>query len=37
VVAAQLGLTMSDVGATLSSMLGGGYVNYFSLDNRADS
>lgn len=32
---AQLGLKMSDVGAALSSMLGGGYVNYFSLDNRS--
>jgi multidrug efflux pump len=37
VVTAQLGLTMSDVGATLSSMPGGGCANYFSLDNRADS
>ncbi len=27
-----LGLQMSDVGAALASMLGGGYVNYFSLD-----
>ncbi len=33
--AAQLGLTMSDVGAALSSMLGGGYVNYFTLSGRA--
>ncbi|MCX8570128.1 MULTISPECIES: efflux RND transporter permease subunit [Hyphomicrobiales] len=33
--AAQLGLKMSDVGAALGSMLGGGYVNYFSLDNRS--
>ncbi len=33
--AAQLGLTMSDVGSALSSMLGGGYVNYFSLDGRS--
>ncbi|HEX3859548.1 MAG TPA: efflux RND transporter permease subunit [Pseudolabrys sp.] len=32
---AQLGLKMSDVGAALASMLGGGYVNYFSLDNRS--
>jgi multidrug efflux pump len=32
---AQLGLTMRDVGSALSSMLGGGYVNYFSLDNRS--
>jgi multidrug efflux pump len=33
--AAQLGLTMSDVGSSLASMLGGGYVNYFSLDGRS--
>ncbi|MGH6968826.1 MAG: efflux RND transporter permease subunit, partial [Stellaceae bacterium] len=33
--AAQLGLRMSDVGATLSSMLGGGYVNYFDLEGRS--
>jgi multidrug efflux pump len=26
---------MSDVGAALASMLGGGYVNYFSLDGRS--
>src|SRR5664280_2041852 len=32
---AQLGLKMSDVGAALGGMLGGGYVNYFSLDNRS--
>lgn len=32
---AQLGLKMSDVGAALSGLLGGGYVNYFSLDNRS--
>jgi multidrug efflux pump len=32
---AQLGLKMSDVGGALASMLGGGYVNYFSLDNRS--
>jgi multidrug efflux pump len=32
---AQLGLTMSDVGAVLGSMLGGGYVNYFSLSGRS--
>jgi multidrug efflux pump len=32
---AQLGLNMSDVGAALSGLLGGGYVNYFSLDNRS--
>ncbi len=33
--AAQLGLKMSDVGSALASMLGGGYVNYFSLDGRS--
>jgi multidrug efflux pump len=32
---AQLGLKMSDVGAALGGMLGGGYVNYFSLDQRS--
>jgi multidrug efflux pump len=32
---AQLGLTMSDVGAVLGSMLGGGYVNYFNLSGRS--
>jgi multidrug efflux pump len=32
---ASYGLTMSDVGGALSSMLGGGYVNYFSLSGRA--
>lgn len=32
---AALGLQMSDVGAALGSMLGGGYVNYFSLDGRS--
>ncbi|HTZ77830.1 MAG TPA: efflux RND transporter permease subunit [Stellaceae bacterium] len=32
---AQLGLKMSDVGAAMSAMLGGGYVNYFSLDGRS--
>lgn len=32
---AQLGLNMSNVGAALGGMLGGGYVNYFSLDNRS--
>ncbi|MDP9127624.1 MAG: efflux RND transporter permease subunit, partial [Pseudomonadota bacterium] len=32
---AQFGLTMNDVGAALSSMLGGGYVNYFSLSGRS--
>jgi len=33
--AAQLGLTMNDIGNALSSMLGGGYVNYFSLGGRS--
>ena len=33
--AAQLGLKMSDVGSALTAMLGGGYVNYFSLDQRS--
>jgi multidrug efflux pump len=32
---AGLGLTMNDVGTALSSMLGGGYVNYFSLYGRS--
>ena len=32
---AQLGLTMRDVGDSLGSMLGGGYVNYFSLAGRS--
>jgi len=34
-LAAQLGLSMRDVGAALSAMLGGGYVNYFSLSGRS--
>ncbi len=33
--AAQLGLTMSDVGNAMSAMLGGGYVNYFSIEGRS--
>jgi multidrug efflux pump len=33
--AAQLGLKMSDIGSALGSLLGGGYVNYFSLDGRS--
>jgi multidrug efflux pump len=32
---ALLGLTMKDVGSALSSMLGGGYVNYFSISGRS--
>jgi multidrug efflux pump len=33
--AAQLGLTMADVGGALGAMLGGNYVNYFSLGGRS--
>jgi multidrug efflux pump len=33
--AALLGLTMKDIGNSLGSMLGGGYVNYFSLGGRS--
>ncbi|HTG00125.1 MAG TPA: efflux RND transporter permease subunit [Nitrospirota bacterium] len=33
--AAQLGLTMRDLGSALGAMLGGGYVNYFSLGGRS--
>ena len=33
--AAQMGLSMQDIGASLGSMLGGGYVNYFSLYGRS--
>jgi len=33
--AANLGLTMSQVGAALTQALGGLYVNYFSLDDRS--
>ena len=32
---AQLGLKMSDVGGALASMLGGGYINYFSMSGRS--
>ena len=32
---AQLGLNMTQVGSALANMLGGGYVNYFSLDSRS--
>jgi len=32
---AQLGLKMSDVGSALASLLGGGYVNYFSMSGRS--
>ena len=34
-LAAQLGLSMRDVGNALSAMVGGGYVNYFSLYDRS--
>jgi multidrug efflux pump len=33
--AAQLGLTMSGVGNSLATILGGGFVNYFSIDGRS--
>ena len=33
--ASELGLSMNDIGGALSSMLGGGYVNYFSLGGRS--
>ena len=33
--AAQMGLTMNDIGGALGSMLGGGYVNYFDLSGRS--
>ncbi|HEY0281835.1 MAG TPA: efflux RND transporter permease subunit, partial [Rhizomicrobium sp.] len=32
---ASFGLTMRDVGSSMTAMLGGGYVNYFSLSERA--
>jgi multidrug efflux pump len=32
---AQIGLTMSQVGSALGSLLGGGYVNYFSMQTRS--
>ncbi|HEX7927537.1 MAG TPA: efflux RND transporter permease subunit, partial [bacterium] len=34
-LAAQLGLSMKDVGTALGAMLGGGYVNFFSLGGRS--
>ena len=34
-LAADLGLTMSDIGKTLSTLLGGGYVNRFGLQGRS--
>ena len=33
--AAQLGLTMNQVGSALGNLLGGGYVNYFSMQTRS--
>jgi len=33
--AAQLGLTMKDIGDSLGILLGGGYVNYFNLSGRS--
>ncbi len=33
--AAQLGLTMTQIGSALGNLLGGGYVNYFSMDTRS--
>jgi multidrug efflux pump len=32
---AQIGLTMNQVGTALGSLLGGNYVNYFSMDTRS--
>jgi multidrug efflux pump len=32
---ALMGISMSDVGGALSAMLGGGYVNYFSMEGRS--
>jgi multidrug efflux pump len=34
-MASQLGLTMKDIGYALSTILGGGYVNYFSMEGRS--
>ena len=33
--AAQLGLTMNQIGSALGALLGGGYTNYFSMDTRS--
>ena len=33
--ASALGLSMQDIGSSLSTLLGGGYVNYFSMDGRS--
>lgn len=32
---AQFGLTMRDVGAALTTMLGGGYINYFAMEGQS--
>lgn len=32
---AQMGLSMQDIGAAMAYMLGGGYVNYFSMSGRS--
>jgi len=34
-MASQLGLSMKDIGYALSALLGGGYVNYFSMEGRS--
>ncbi len=34
-MAAQLGLTMQQIGSAISAMMGGGYVNFFNLDGRS--
>ncbi len=34
-MAAQLGLTMEQIGSSISAMMGGGYVNFFNLDGRS--
>ena len=34
-MASQLGLTMKDIGYAMATMLGGGYVNYFSMEGRS--
>jgi multidrug efflux pump len=33
--AADLGITMQDIGRNLSNMLGGGYINWFNLEGRS--
>jgi multidrug efflux pump len=33
--AATMGMTMSDIGSALGALLGGGYVNYFSISGRS--